>query len=41
MLGIRLSTGIEERLDAPAKTTGRSKTYFAHEAIPEYLDDVS
>ena len=37
-LFIRIS--IETRLDNLAAKTGRTKTYFAREAICEYLDDL-
>jgi len=40
MLAIRLTPDIEKRLDALAKKTGRSKTYYAREAILEYLEDL-
>lgn len=40
MLAIRLPEDIENRLDALAKATGRSKTFYAREAILEYLDDL-
>lgn len=40
MLAIRLPVEIEERLDNLAKTTGRTKTYYAREAILEYIDDM-
>jgi RHH-type transcriptional regulator, rel operon repressor / antitoxin RelB len=40
MLAIRLPEDIEKRLDALAKATGRTKTYYAREAILEYLDDL-
>ena len=40
MLAIRLPTDIEERLNALAKATGRSKTYYVREAILEHLDDL-
>jgi RHH-type rel operon transcriptional repressor/antitoxin RelB len=40
MLAIRLTPEIEKRLDALAKKTGRSKTYYARQAIQEYLDDL-
>lgn len=39
-LAIRLPEEIERRLDALARRTGRSKTYYAREAILEYLDDL-
>ncbi|MDD5475548.1 MAG: TraY domain-containing protein [Syntrophales bacterium] len=38
MLAIRLPQDIEERLNALAEKTGRTKTYYAREAILEYLD---
>lgn len=38
MLAIRLPRDIEERLNALAEKTGRTKTYYAREAILEYLD---
>ena len=37
MLAIRLPTDIEERLDRLAKATGRTKTFYAREAILEDL----
>ncbi len=40
MLAIRLSADIEKRLDELSKKTGRTKTYYAREAIVEYLDDL-
>lgn len=40
MLAIRLPIEIEKRLDDLAKATGRTKTYYAREAILEYLDDM-
>jgi RHH-type rel operon transcriptional repressor/antitoxin RelB len=40
MLAIRLPPEIEKRLAALAKRTGRSKTYYAREAILEHLDDL-
>ena len=38
MLAIRLPEEIEVRLEQLAKRTGRSKTFYAREAILEYLD---
>lgn len=38
MLAIRLPEDIEVRLDALAKRTGRSKTFYAREAIVEHLE---
>ena len=40
MLAIRLPAEIEDRLDALAKATGRTKTFYAREAILEYIDDL-
>ena len=40
MLAIRLPEAIELRLEALAKATGRTKTYYAREAIVEYIDDL-
>lgn len=40
MLAIRLPTEIEERLDRLAHLTGRTKTYYAREAILEHLNDL-
>jgi len=40
MLAIRLPQDIENRLEALAKATGRSKTFYAREAILEHLDDL-
>lgn len=40
MLAIRLPTDVENRLDALAKATGRTKTFYAREAILEHLDDL-
>lgn len=40
MLAIRLSAEVERRLDALAKATGRTKTFYAREAILMHLDDL-
>ena len=40
MLAIRLPAKIEKRLAALAKRTGRTKTYYATEAILQYMDDM-
>jgi len=40
MLAIRLPGKIEKRLDRLAKRTGRTKTYYAREAILQHLDDL-
>ncbi len=40
MLAIRLPADIEKRLYDLAKATGRTKTFYAREAILKYLDDL-
>ena len=40
MLAIRLPEEIEIRLENLAKATGRTKTFYAREAILEYLEDM-
>ena len=40
MLAIRLPAEIEERLVRLASRTGRTKTYYAREAILRHLDDL-
>lgn len=40
MLAIRLPRKIETRLSALARKTGRTKTYYAREAILEHLEDL-
>lgn len=40
MLAIRLPEEIETRLAALATKTGRTKTFYAKEAILEYMDDM-
>ncbi len=40
MLAIRLPPEIEARLEALAKRTGRTKTFYAREAINEHLGDL-
>ncbi len=40
MLAIRLPEEIESRLEALAKATGRTKTFYAREAIIEHLADL-
>ncbi|MBW1933724.1 MAG: TraY domain-containing protein [Deltaproteobacteria bacterium] len=40
MLALRLPEVIERRLTALAKRTGRSKSFYAREAILEHLDDL-
>jgi len=40
MLAIRLPKDLEKRLDDMAKRTGRTKTYYARQAIVEQMDDL-
>ena len=40
MLALRLPPEIEKRLDDLAARTGRSKSFYAREAILEHLDDL-
>ncbi|MBI2844133.1 MAG: ribbon-helix-helix protein, CopG family [Armatimonadetes bacterium] len=40
MIAIRLPAEIDERLTALAKRTGRTKTYYAREAILRFIDDM-
>ncbi len=40
MLAIRLPEDIENRLTALAKETGRTKTFYAREAIEKHLEDL-
>jgi RHH-type rel operon transcriptional repressor/antitoxin RelB len=40
MLDIRLPKDIEARLEALAAATGRTKTFYAREAIVEHIDDL-
>ena len=40
MLALRLPPEIEQRLAALAKKTGRSKSYYAREAILRQIDDL-
>jgi len=39
MLGIRLDRELERRLARLAKKTGRSKSYYAREALRQYLEN--
>jgi len=39
MLGIRLEPELERRLARLAKKTGRSKSYYARQAIRQFLED--
>lgn len=40
MLAIRLPAELESRLDALAKATGRTKTFYARQAIAEHIADL-
>lgn len=40
MLAIRLPEDVENRLASLAAKTGRTKTFYAKEAILEHLDDI-
>ena len=40
MLAIRLPNEIEKRLESLAAKTGRTKSFYAREAIMEHLEDI-
>ena len=40
MLAVRLPYETERRLEALARRTGRTKTFYAREAIEAHLDDL-
>jgi RHH-type transcriptional regulator, rel operon repressor / antitoxin RelB len=40
VLALRLPPKIEKRLDALAKKTGRTKSFYAREAILRYIEDL-
>lgn len=40
MLAIRLPENLEARLAELARRTGRTKTFYAREAIEQHLDDL-
>ncbi len=40
MMAIRLPEDIDQRLSALANRTGRTKTFYAREAILRYLEDM-
>ena len=40
MLAIRLPEDVERRLEALAKRTGRTKSFYARQAILEHLGDL-
>lgn len=39
MLGVRLEPELEKRLERLAKKTGRTKSFYAKEAIRQYVED--
>ena len=39
-LSLRLPSDVEDRLTALSSLTGRSKTFYATEAIVEHIDDL-
>lgn len=40
MLAIRLPEGVEKRLERLAKRTGRTKTFYAREALLRHIEDL-
>jgi RHH-type transcriptional regulator, rel operon repressor / antitoxin RelB len=40
MLALRLPKDLEARLDALAKKTGRTKSFYARQAIEELIEDL-
>lgn len=40
MLAVRLPKDTEKRLEALAKKTGRTKTYYVREAVVEHMGDL-
>lgn len=40
MLALRLPEDVEARLDELARRTGRSKSYYAREAIIEHIEEL-
>ncbi len=40
MLALRLPADIEKRLEALAKKTGRTKSFYARRAILEHIEDM-
>ena len=40
MLAVRLTKDVEDRLERLAAQTGRTKTFYAREAIEAHLDDL-
>lgn len=40
MLSVELPADVEDRLDRLAKATGRTKAFYARQAIVEHLEDL-
>ncbi|WP_406853814.1 TraY domain-containing protein [Alsobacter sp. KACC 23698] len=40
MLALRLTPDLEKRLEALARRTNRTKSFYAREAIERHLDDI-
>jgi RHH-type rel operon transcriptional repressor/antitoxin RelB len=40
MLAVKLPASVEKRLERLARTTGRTKAFYARAAILEHLDDL-
>ncbi|HEX2164676.1 MAG TPA: DUF6290 family protein [Thermoanaerobaculia bacterium] len=40
MLSVRLEPQIEQRLEALAKATGRTKSYYVREAVLTHLEEI-
>ena len=40
MLALRLPPKVEKRLDALARKTGRTKSFYAREAILRHIEDI-
>jgi RHH-type rel operon transcriptional repressor/antitoxin RelB len=40
MLAVRLPEELEKRLERLSEKTGRPKSYYAREALTEYIDDL-
>lgn len=40
MLAVELPPELDHRLDELARKTGRTKSYYAHQAIAEYIEDL-
>ncbi|MCU0840132.1 MAG: ribbon-helix-helix protein, CopG family [Thiobacillaceae bacterium] len=40
MLAVRLPDDVEKRVEALARQTGRTKSFYVREALIQYLDDL-